>query len=203
VDILRIFAQLWQVQRNIFSFFTSGPHVNLSHTAFSRPTLPVCPIQQLSLIYSNSTILSLSVSKFVTFKSKWNKICRLPNTQIWTAVIKLAGPIVRTIYGAGLWPFACWDSGFESRWRHGCLSLVSGMCCRVYFSATGWSLVQRSPTECGVSECDLKTSTMRRPMPNMAVEPLGGEGGYLWWLLLLFTLGSSPYGPDAPRRKGK
>jgi len=28
---------------------------------------------------------------------------------------------------------------------------------------TGQSLVQRSPTECGVSECDLKTSTVRRP----------------------------------------
>ena len=29
-------------------------------------------------------------------------------------------------------------------------------------SATGRSLVQRSPTECGVSECDLEISTMRR-----------------------------------------
>jgi hypothetical protein len=127
----------------------------------------------------------------VNFKSKLNKKCRHPNTQIWTAVIKLAGPIVRTIYGAGLWPFTCWDSGFEFRWRHGCLSLVSGMCCRVYFSATGWSIVQRSPNECGVSECDLKTSTMRRPMPNMAVEPLGGRGDiddycyYLHWVLAL------------------
>jgi hypothetical protein len=31
-------------------------------------------------------------------------------------------------------------------------------------SATGRSLVQRSPTECGVSECDREASIMRRPM---------------------------------------
>jgi hypothetical protein len=36
---------------------------------------------------------------------------------------------------------------------------VSVVCCQVEVSATGWSLVQRSPTECGVSEvCDRETS---------------------------------------------
>jgi hypothetical protein len=39
-----------------------------------------------------------------------------------------------------------------------CLSLVSVVCCQVEVSATGWSLVQRSPTDCGVSECDRETS---------------------------------------------
>jgi hypothetical protein len=40
------------------------------------------------------------------------------------------------------------------RW-HGCLSLVSVVCCQVEVFATGWSLVQRSPTDCGVSKkCD-------------------------------------------------
>ena len=33
------------------------------------------------------------------------------------------------------------------------------------------SLVQRSPSECGVSECDLETTTMMRPRPTGAVEP--------------------------------
>jgi hypothetical protein len=41
---------------------------------------------------------------------------------------------------------------------HGCLSLVSVVCCQVEVSATIWSLVQRSPTECGVSECDREAS---------------------------------------------
>jgi hypothetical protein len=31
---------------------------------------------------------------------------------------------------------------------------VSIVCCQVEVSATSWSLVQRSPAECGVSECD-------------------------------------------------
>jgi hypothetical protein len=67
-------------------------------------------------------------------------------------------------------PFACWNCGFESSQRHGCLSLVSVVCCHVKVSATGRLLVQRSPTECGVSECDLEISKMRRPGFTRAVE---------------------------------
>ena len=45
------------------------------------------------------------------------------------------------------------------------------LCCQVEVSASGRSLVQRSPTEYGVSECDLGTLTMRKPRPTGAVEP--------------------------------
>jgi hypothetical protein len=45
------------------------------------------------------------------------------------------------------------------------MSVVSVVCCQVEVCATGWSLVQRSPTECGVSECDCKASIMRRHRP--------------------------------------
>jgi hypothetical protein len=41
---------------------------------------------------------------------------------------------------------------------HGCLSVVGVVCCQVEVSATGWSLVQRGPTDCGVSECDREAS---------------------------------------------
>jgi len=34
---------------------------------------------------------------------------------------------------------------------HGCVSVVSVVCCQVEVSATSWSLVQRSPTDCGAS----------------------------------------------------
>jgi hypothetical protein len=56
---------------------------------------------------------------------------------------------------------------------HGCLSLVSVVCCQVEVSATSWLLVQRSPTDCGVSKkCDHETSTKRGgPGPYRAVEP--------------------------------
>jgi hypothetical protein len=51
-------------------------------------------------------------------------------------------------------PLACRDCGFEPCQRRGCLSLVSVVCCQVEVSAPGLSLIQRIPTECGVSECD-------------------------------------------------
>ena len=44
-------------------------------------------------------------------------------------------------------------------------------CWQVEVSVLGRSLVQRSPTECGVSECDLETSKTKRLMPTMAAEP--------------------------------
>ena len=69
-------------------------------------------------------------------------------------------PSDRAVKGVGLRPLSCCDCGFESHRGHGCVSVV---CCQVEISASGWSLVQRSPTECGVSECNHESSTMRRP----------------------------------------
>jgi hypothetical protein len=81
------------------------------------------------------------------------------------------------------WPLACWDCGFELSWGHGSLSLVIVVCCQVEVSATGRSFVQGSPTESGVPECDLETSTMRRPRPIRAVEPLKKGVGTRWQAL--------------------
>ena len=38
------------------------------------------------------------------------------------------------------------------------MCVASVVCCPVEVSATGRLLVQRSPTECGVSECDREAS---------------------------------------------
>jgi len=46
----------------------------------------------------------------------------------------------------------------------------------VDISETGRSLVQRSPTECGVSECDNEASVMRRPWPTGGCCVIGGGG---------------------------
>ena len=54
---------------------------------------------------------------------------------------------------SGLRPLTCWDRGFESHRGHGYLSVVSVVCCQVEVSATSWSLVQRSPTDCAASLC--------------------------------------------------
>jgi hypothetical protein len=64
--------------------------------------------------------------------------------------------------------------GFESRRGHACLSLVSFVCCQEEVSAMSWSLVQRSPTECGVSKkCDREASIMRRPRPPRSCRAVG------------------------------
>jgi hypothetical protein len=44
--------------------------------------------------------------------------------------------------------------------------LVSVECCLVEESASDRSLVKRSHSECGVSECDHKSLIMRRPWPT-------------------------------------
>jgi hypothetical protein len=41
----------------------------------------------------------------------------------------------------------------ESHQGHGYLYVVSVVCCQVEVSATTWSLIQRSPTDCGASSC--------------------------------------------------
>jgi hypothetical protein len=46
------------------------------------------------------------------------------------------------------------------------MSVVSVVCCQVEVSATSWSLVRRSPIECGMSECDREAPTLRRPWPT-------------------------------------
>ena len=54
-------------------------------------------------------------------------------------------------------PLACWDRGFESHREHGCLSVAIVVFCHLEVSAKGWSLVQRSPTDCAASVvCDLE-----------------------------------------------
>ena len=68
-------------------------------------------------------------------------------------------------------PLACWDCGFESRRGNGYLSVVSVVCYQIEISASGWSLVQNSPTMCDVSVCDHKFSIVRRPWPTGGVAP--------------------------------
>ena len=58
------------------------------------------------------------------------------------------------------------NCGFESHRGHICLSLLSFVCCQVEVSATSWSLVRRSPTDCGVSECYREASIMKSPWPT-------------------------------------
>jgi hypothetical protein len=53
-------------------------------------------------------------------------------------------------------------AGFNPTGGHGCLSVVSVVCCQVEVSTTGWSRVRRSPAECVcVVECDQMRQSLR------------------------------------------
>jgi hypothetical protein len=61
------------------------------------------------------------------------------------------------------------------------VSLVGVVCCQVEVSAASLPLIQRISTEFGVSDCDLETSTRRRPRPEYGcwatgTKKLGGGG---------------------------
>ena len=70
----------------------------------------------------------------------------------------------------GLRPLLPVISGSSPVGGHECLCVVS---CQIEVPVTGWSLVQRSPFECGVSECDHETSTVRRPWPTSGCCAMG------------------------------
>jgi hypothetical protein len=53
--------------------------------------------------------------------------------------------------------------------------------CQIEVSATGWSLVQRSPTDCGVSECDREASIMRRSRPPRGCRAIGKKNNAILW----------------------
>ena len=89
---------------------------------------------------------------------------------------------INHVFGRSRWPrglrrrsaaarlLVCW---FESHRGHGRFSVVSVVCCQVEVSATSWSLVQRSPTDCGASLCVIKKPReWGRPGPLEAVAPI-------------------------------
>jgi len=86
------------------------------------------------------------------------------------------------------WPLDCWDCGFESCRGHGCLSLVIvAVFCQVAISAWSGTLVQKSPTECGVPECDRAASIMRWPWSTTGCFAMGGGDGSGRYALFIVT----------------
>jgi hypothetical protein len=56
---------------------------------------------------------------------------------------------------------------------HGGLSCVNVVYCQIKICVSGWSLIQRHPIECGVSECNRKASIMSSPWPNCGCCAMG------------------------------
>jgi hypothetical protein len=62
---------------------------------------------------------------------------------------------------------------------HGCLSVMSVVCYQVEFSVSGLSIVQRSPTKCGVSnECDCEAAQEETMTSNQVKAPQENKSTY-------------------------
>jgi len=94
------------------------------------------------------------------------------------------------------WQLDCWECGFESRWGHGVLLWVLYV-----VSASGWSLVQRSRTKCGVSECNRKSSIMRSPWPTGGYYIMVKKKVYLVSVVDEWNVGMKRWWNDADREK--
>ena len=97
----------------------------------------------------SSTVLKISnVLDILGFKDVMNTNIILVNIYL-----HIHDPSGRAVQGVDLRPLTCCDCGFESHRGHGCLSVVSVVCCQLEVSATSWSFVQRSSTEYVASLC--------------------------------------------------
>jgi hypothetical protein len=136
--------------------------------------------KQLSVLWRNDQLLFMSAQY-------WTSGCHASlimfflhnNVKVLRKTVRLGqhNPNDCAVQGVGLQSLTCWNCRFKSHWGHECLSSVSHVCCQVDVSASDRSLVQSSPTECGVSECDHEAAVMRRPGPLVAVAPWWGGGG--------------------------
>jgi len=79
--------------------------------------------------------------------------------------------------------FAFWDCGFESLLDQGRLFLFNVLSFQVEISATGRFLVQRSRSECDVSECDREASVMWWPWPTSFCCVIKN---YIWSCIFLY-----------------
>ena len=70
----------------------------------------------------------------------------------------LTNPDGRPVSGLWLRSLSVWDCGFESLLEQGRLSLFNAVSFHVEITARGQLLVNRSRSECGVSECDREAS---------------------------------------------
>jgi hypothetical protein len=128
----------------------------------------------LLIIVTKGVELHIWLSK-ISFKRTYYKICcstcfciHSPinrDSHKWWKEYYNTDPSGRWVRGVGLRPLACWYWGFEFCRRHEGLFLV-----RVVVSSRELHapdiLEQRRSTEWGVSECDRKTSIMKKPWHN-------------------------------------
>jgi hypothetical protein len=114
-----------------FPAFYGTPRVNCRFYQSPPPALSTCP---LHAAYYPKTVNMSAVSMTADY-------CLQGQSQLSRDLRRRSAPLV------------CWDCGFESHCRHGCLSAVSVVFWQVEVSAADRSLVQRNPTDCVPSLC--------------------------------------------------
>jgi hypothetical protein len=71
------------------------------------------------------------IEMILNFRTRVTVVAEGDSSYPWIVAVKSrgtdgGGP---ALYGVGLLPLDCWDRRFESRWGHGCSSLVFVVCC--------------------------------------------------------------------------
>ena len=132
------------------SSWTLRPSVSVCYTFLCGI---YCPRIRLRCFYLRWVLRTHTTWKFhhVELHCNYWFTSNTPHTNFMLIYNLPAGPSGRAVWGVGLRPLVCCDRGFESHPGLGCLSVVIVVCCQVEVSATDWSFVQRSPTDCGAS----------------------------------------------------
>jgi hypothetical protein len=151
---------------NSYLAYQISSAANLMLFSEDQEVTPITGLTSFSTTFHCSTIFKPQRFKISLFMQRWGYGRNKPVIMfVYYTVLK----------GEGLRPLACCDCGIGSRRGAGSFSLVSVACCRVEVCASGSSLVQRSPTKCGVSDCNSKVSIMRRPWPTGGLSRHGKE----------------------------
>jgi hypothetical protein len=158
--------------QGVCTLFFGAPHMSVLIAYFVRKTKSRMTAESTLLWHLNeSSVLNITSLNFLNYtqliinwadiikreRGVWQLLGRHSDFDTYLLFVLLlflevVVPIpVAAVWGVGLQPLTCWDWGFESRWGHGCLSVVNIVCCQVEVSASGWSLVQRSVIDCGLS----------------------------------------------------
>jgi hypothetical protein len=131
---------------------TRTPNVAMASTVhLSRNCVPFMDFQRAIRHYlPNNPASHVSKSILPVFLTRWFQW--LPGLGRGSVALRLLGLRVRVPP------------------RHGCLSLLKVVCHQAEVSASDRSLVRMSLTEHGTFECDLVTSTVRRPKASRDME---------------------------------
>jgi len=119
--------------------------------------IPKCKIYELQAIWA----INAQCSALVCIETR-STVQTGSATLITNILITKCG---RALQGVGLRPLACWNCGIES---HGGMEVCFGCCVlsRRVASATGRSLLQRSPAQCVVFQCESEASVIRQALAH-------------------------------------